>query len=220
MHVRESEIRDKPFAFAIASVVFALVVACVVLLWAQESPERVLIGLSGRHDGKDGGERLAACLDCHVPFVGTPGSRCLGPGCHGELATGAPPKGGPAMPIRFHVVLREAPCGTCHDEHVEGDAETSRRSFTHAIIPRPEHDRCVSCHSGAGVRSHPKTDAVNCRSCHETQSWRDTRIDHAVVLHQPCDLCHVAPPTDPHASIAGTCAECHVAGGWKAKPAP
>src|SRR5207249_3355172 len=109
---------DRPVAFAIGAAGIAAVISLSVLVWAQASPETVLIGLEGRHDHDAAkSERLAACLDCHVPFVGTPGSRCLGPGCHGELATGTPPKDGKAMPIRFHAALRDQPCGLCHVEH-------------------------------------------------------------------------------------------------------
>src|SRR5437867_12813845 len=117
--------KDKPYVFALLTGVLAIIVTVVIMLWGNASPESVLIGLDGRHDGVAGGDRLAACLDCHVPFVGTPGSRCLGPGCHGELATGTPPRDGPAMPIRFHAVLRDRPCSLSHQEHVQTRTTTS-----------------------------------------------------------------------------------------------
>ncbi len=190
-----------------------------MLAWGQASPERVLIGLVGRHDGPPEGERLAACLDCHVPFVGTPGSRCLGPGCHGELATGTPPRDGPAMPIRFHTALRDQPCSLCHQEHVAAEASTSTRTFTHRMIPAEPRARCTKCHSGAKVRNHPITDAVNCSVCHGTIVWGGTAIEHERVAQQPCDVCHVRPENETHASVAGNCSECHVTERWSQRPA-
>src|SRR5262245_21032951 len=143
MEAGQSRPTDRPFAFALATAVGALLITAIMLLWGEASPETVLIGLEGRHDAPSGGERLATCLDCHVPFVGTPGSRCLGPGCHGDLATGTPPREGAAMPIRFHAVLREEPCGSCHQEHVTERVETSTRTFAHSIIPASMRERCA-----------------------------------------------------------------------------
>ncbi|MCK6551016.1 hypothetical protein L6R52_34585 [Myxococcota bacterium] len=208
---------DRPFVFALGTSVLALGITAGVMWWGRESPERVLIGLEGRHDGPAGGERLAACLDCHVPFVGTPGSRCLGPGCHGELATGTPPRDGPAMPIRFHAVLRDQPCALCHEEHVELGARTSTRTFGHALIPEAPRALCARCHSGAALPSHAATDAVACSLCHGTERWSDVTIDHAKVATQACDLCHHAPEDTAHASIAGNCQECHTSDRWQAK---
>jgi hypothetical protein len=210
---------DRPLAFALATAGIAVVVTGSVLVWAQVSPETVLIGLEGRHDHATvgGSERLAACLDCHVPFVGTPGSRCLGPGCHGELATGTPPQDGKAMPIRFHAAVRDQPCGLCHLEHVNPGTRTATRAFRHAIIPQPTRDRCTRCHSGSVQANHPTTDAVNCDLCHGTKSWRGLRIDHSRVRQHPCDLCHAAPLDTTHASVAGTCNECHDTNTWRSK---
>jgi hypothetical protein len=212
---RAGKALDRPVAFALFSSAIALVISLFVFMWAQASPESVLIGLEGRHDGAGGSERLAACLDCHVPFVGTPGSRCLGPGCHGALATGTPPRDGPAMPIRFHTVLRDQPCGTCHQEHVRRGTSTSTRAFTHQIIPTSTRERCSRCHTGAGKRSHSATDAVSCDLCHGTQRWTGIGIQHERVRQHPCDLCHAAPPGPAHDSVAGTCNECHETTTWK-----
>lgn len=211
---------DKPYVFAVFTTFIAIIVTLLMLLWGQSSPEQVLIGLPGRHDGPEGGERLAACLDCHVPFVGTPGSRCLGPGCHGALATGTPPREGPAMPIRFHAVLREVPCSLCHVEHVDGDETAARRTFTHDMIPVGHRAECSRCHLGATLESHATTDAVECSLCHDTGAWRGARVAHTKVAIQPCDLCHAAPEDERHASIAGSCFECHTPTTWDERPAP
>jgi hypothetical protein len=213
-----AQAKDKPYTFAILTGLVAIVVTAAMMLWGGISPESVLIGLEGRHDGVEGGERLAACLDCHVPFVGTPGSRCLGPGCHGELATGTPPKSGPAMPIRFHAVLRDKACGTCHAEHVEAGARTSTRAFTHELVPVDVRSECHRCHTAAGIVAHASADAVECASCHDLRGWRGVRIDHGRVAKDACDLCHLAPETTTHASVAGTCQECHEIGNWTPKP--
>jgi hypothetical protein len=79
-----TQTREHPYVFAAASLI-AGAAATAGLLWAaSHQPERVVIGLGGRHDGQS--ERLAGCLDCHVPFFGTPGSRCLSPGCHVDIS--------------------------------------------------------------------------------------------------------------------------------------
>ncbi len=214
--------KDKPYAFALLTGVVAVVITIIMLLWGGASPEAVLIGREGVHDGQDG-ERLAACLDCHVPFVGTPGSRCLGPGCHGDLATGTPPRDGPAMPVRFHTVLRDRPCGMCHEEHVALGAGTSSRAFSHSLIPEDAVTECHRCHSGGGVPGHATADAVQCSRCHEHTRWNGIAIDHSRVSNAACDLCHAAPETETHASVAGTCQECHESNNWSPKaiePAP
>ncbi len=211
--------KEHPLLFATFSIGLAVGFVALTLFWAYENPERVLIGLPGRHDTRANASasRLAQCLDCHVPFVGTPGTRCLGPGCHGDLATGTPPKEGPAMPVRFHVALREHPCGTCHQEHTANPARTSSTAaFEHAIIPSKSQRLCSRCHSGAKMPNHAKTNAVSCDLCHQLDRFKGARMIHGRVASHPCDLCHVAPPTEAHASVAGTCSDCHVIQAWGA----
>jgi hypothetical protein len=194
------------------SIALAFGVTVAMVAWADQKPERVLVGLSGRHDGARGNNRLAACLDCHVPFVGTPGSRCLSPGCHGMLATGTPPREGRAMPIRFHSALREQPCGLCHTEHSRLPAST--RAFSHEMIPPEPRKLCSRCHSAYAVANHARTDAIICSTCHSTKQWGSTLMDHQKVAQQFCDLCHTAPANATHASVAGTCSTCHIVASW------
>lgn len=211
--------KDRPYVFAIVTLILAGIVTAGMVAWASESPESVLIGLHGRHDARGDGVRLAACLDCHVPFVGSPGSRCLSPGCHGALATGTPPRDGKAMPIRFHAALRDQPCSICHTEHTEKPvAELPKREFTHDLIPEAPREACQRCHSGAREKDHTRTDAVACKLCHETSTWRGVKMDHQKVWQHACDVCHRAPTDATHASVAGTCSACHSIDGWKAKP--
>ncbi len=207
--------RERPILFALLTVAGALALTLFFLWWAGQDPEAVVIGLPGRHDAPtDGADRLADCLDCHVPFVGTPGSRCLGPGCHGDLATGTPPKEGPAMPIRFHVSLRKYACTNCHVEHT-----TLRRDrvFTHDLIPKSSRGTCTRCHSGEGVPSHARTDAIGCDLCHQLTHFNQTVMVHSRVVNQACDVCHAVPKTPEHASIAGTCSDCHTTENWTPK---
>lgn len=210
--------RDRPLLFALFCIVISAGITWAVVVWAEASPESVLLGLQGRHDAVGAGERLATCLDCHVPFVGTPSSRCLGPGCHGDLATGTPPRDGPAMPIRFHVALRDQPCGLCHQEHVPRGTSRVAMPFTHDLIPGTTRARCARCHSGAGRDSHPPTDAVACELCHSTERWQGVEVEHSLVAQQPCDVCHGAPASPAHASIAGNCSECHETQRWTPHP--
>lgn len=209
---------ERPYLLAFASVVAAMAVLAGVGLWALARPEQVIVGRAGRHDGVVAGERHAACLDCHVPFVGTPASRCLGPSCHGELATGSPPKAGPAMPVRFHVALRDEPCERCHKEHDDRIAtRTASRAFSHEIIPLARKDECRRCHIGTAIGSHSRTDAVACQTCHGQKSWTGDPIDHAKVAATHCDVCHLAPKIEAHAAIAGTCSTCHEVATWTPK---
>lgn len=205
-----TERRERPLLFTLAAGLFALGLSAGMLWWAYSTPESVLIGRPGRHDAVSDRSRLADCLDCHVPFVGTPGSRCLGPGCHGALATGTPPRDGPAMPVRFHVVLREYDCRRCHIEHAPAKPPAP---FAHAIIPADSRGRCSDCHL-AGRAAHARTDAVSCDLCHGLERWRGASMVHERVRNQPCDLCHAAPTTPAHASVAGACDNCHGSGDW------
>jgi hypothetical protein len=209
------EVRERPYLLAALSIVAAAGLTAGILWWASESPESVLIGLAGFHDDASG-ERRAACLDCHVPFIGTPGSRCVSPGCHGQLATGSPPRDGPAMPIRFHVAVRDEPCGSCHVEHASrSELPDLRASFSHELVPLKVQDECRACHSGAKIANHSKTDAIDCRKCHFTTAWSGSRADHASVSGEHCDVCHVAPEGMPHENLAGTCSTCHGVDAWK-----
>jgi hypothetical protein len=211
---------ERPYLLAAASILLAISVSAGVVLASTRRPERLLIGLAGHHDAR-GTERRAACLDCHVPFVGTPASRCLSHGCHGELATGSPKSDGPAMPVRFHAALREEPCGPCHDEHIKGDLEhLPRREFTHELIPPALRPECRRCHSGSTNRSHSRTDSVECGRCHGVTAWKGSPIDHSKVTDEHCDVCHVAPEGPSHATLAGTCSTCHETTAWKPAKSP
>ena len=203
--------RERPVLFTFATALLALGLTAGMLWWAYSTPEAVLIGRPGRHDAVRDGARLADCLDCHVPFVGTPGSRCLGPGCHGELATGTPPRVGPAMPVRFHVVLRDYECRRCHTEHQAPRA--APEVFAHEVIPAASRTRCADCHL-PGRDAHARTDAVPCDLCHGLEQWRGAKMSHERVQEQPCDLCHAAPATKAHATVAGACDDCHGTGDW------
>lgn len=201
---------DRPLLFATVSVFLGALAAAGLLAWASGDPVTVIVGQSGRHDQAHG----ATCLDCHVPFEGSPSSRCLAPGCHGDLATGTPPRDGPAMPLRFHVALRGQACSQCHTEH----ARDVLRAFEHRRIPQAVRAGCRACHLGERVKAHARTDAVSCEVCHTLDNWSEAQMSHKKVSAQPCDLCHRRPETEEHASVAGTCTDCHVSSSWAPKP--
>lgn len=206
--------RERPYVLALISLGGGTLATIAVLAFALAKPESVVIGLDGRHDRIEGGERLASCLDCHVPFVGTPASRCSSPGCHGELATGSPPREGKAMPIRYHVAIRDERCGLCHVEHADREELEKPVGFSHQKIPEKVRDECRRCHSAINVRAHSGTDQIDCRRCHETTSWTGTVMNHALVEGEHCDVCHVAPEGEAHANLAGTCSTCHEREAW------
>ena len=204
---------ERPYAFAVFSIVVAFGLSFGLVVWAASSPETVLVGEPGIHDARGDSARLAGCLDCHVPFLGTPGSRCLSPSCHGALATGTPKKTGPAMPIRFHSALATLECSQCHDEH--GSKPPVRQAeFEHKIIPEPQLKQCSRCHSGTQQKSHSSMDAIQCSECHQIDRWNTESIDHRKVWKHACDVCHVAPDTETHATLAGTCSTCHHTQDW------
>lgn len=206
---------DRPFVFAGLTIAGAAMFTGLVILGSGLAPETVLIGLDGRHDAPSADEeRMAGCLDCHVPFVGTPPSRCLSPGCHGALATGTPPRTGPAMPVRFHAALRDVPCRRCHLEHGPRIREKGT-PFTHDIVPEESKSACSHCHSGARTANHAPTDAVDCGLCHEVDAWRGVNVDHTKVWQTACDSCHVTPSDEAHGEVAGACSTCHVTETWK-----
>ncbi|MCC7381813.1 MAG: hypothetical protein IT384_08290 [Deltaproteobacteria bacterium] len=209
-------LHEHPYALAAGSLALAAGAVTALLVLAVQRPARTLVGVAGHHDPPATNEPRAECLDCHVPFLGTPASRCLSPGCHGELATGAPPRGGPAMPVRFHVAVRGEPCGRCHREHTGTSSEGL--AFSHAALLPRVRDDCVRCHSGAQVSSHSTTDAVPCASCHATTAWSVAARE--IDLHQRvdglhCDVCHRAPSDAVHAATAGLCSTCHGLSTWR-----
>ncbi len=206
--------RERPLLFTLGTTLLAIGLSAAMLWWAYTTPEAVLIGRPGRHDARVGAARLADCLDCHVPFVGTPGSRCLGPGCHGDLATGTPPRDGPAMPVRFHAALRAYECSQCHVEHAPW-TEAPDAKFSHTVVPTDARADCARCHR-AVRENHARTDAVSCDLCHGLERWKGAQIAHERVKDQPCDLCHAAPSTQTHATVAGACDNCHGTSAWAA----
>lgn len=222
MKSAERQRRPSTLLVGLVSTILGLATAVAALLWARGSPETVLLGRAGRHDAVTDGARLADCLDCHVPFVGTPSTRCLAPGCHGELATGTPPRDGPAMPVRFHAVLRDRACSTCHLEHggEAAGAVTEPAPFRHEIIPPAPRARCGRCHAAGGQASHPRTDAVSCDLCHGLERWSGASMVHARVEAHACDLCHGPPKSEPHGSVAGRCGDCHETTSWSPRPQP
>ena len=204
---------ERPYVFAGLCLFGAALICGSIIAWAWSSPELVLVGKPGRHDAVGAEQRLAGCLDCHVPFIGTPGSRCLSPSCHGALATGTPPRDGPAMPIRFHAALATLECNLCHQEHGAPTASPTK-DFGHKIIPESQRVKCNRCHSGIAQKSHSQTDAIECNVCHNSDQWATENMDHRRVWTHACDVCHVAPDTASHLSVAGTCSSCHETTSW------
>lgn len=173
------------------------------LFYLGARPGPALLTEPGPH-----GAGQAACLDCHVPFSGTPSTRCLGPGCHSALATGTPPRDGPALPVRYHVAVRKLSCQRCHEAH-----RTEARVVTpHGTLDRPLLEQlCVRCHSGRHLESHAKTDEIGCWTCHALDSWALPTPKHGTVAQVPCEVCHTAPRTDHPAP--DSCERCHALDG-------
>ena len=208
---------ERPYAFAILAVFTATLISSGLVVWALSAPETVVVGMSGQHDGPAHGERLAGCLDCHVPFLGSPGSRCLTPSCHGNLATGIPPRTGSAMPVRFHVALNSLECSHCHNEHGAQPSKVATDKFSHGIIPANHRKQCAQCHSGTNLLDHSSTDSVVCSKCHQLESWSVKAVNHQSIWKHACDVCHSIPKETEHITVAGTCSACHSTSNWKSK---
>ena len=96
---------------------------------------------------------------------------------------------------------------------------------------------CESCHADA----HRKAFGADCAACHQTQSWKTTKVDHGRTRFPlagrhattPCERCHASPPLkaklsfgtcaschrDPHrGTFTQDCASCHDPKGWKGAP--
>ena len=201
---------DRPWGYVLVTVLLSSSVTAAIAWAIFLAPERMLVGGTGQHEASGA---AAECLDCHVPFVGTPASRCLSPGCHGDLATGTPPRNGPAMPVRFHVALRDEPCSRCHDEHRRS---AQNRLFDHRLIPTDHRKDCRRCHRAEDTPNHADRDAVACGTCHGYTRWGGAKIDHARVDREACELCHRQPNTGQHAAFAGACDTCHQPTSWSA----
>ena len=200
---------ERPWRYLTVTVLLATAASAGTLWLLRVAPGAALLGQPGHHGQTSG--TTAECLDCHVPFVGTPASRCLSPGCHGNLATGTPPRTGPAMPERFHGALRDVACGQCHEEHRPRGAA---RLFDHRIIPDETRSACRRCHHAAERDSHARTDSVTCGTCHGWATWAGAEMDHRRVPSEPCELCHSPPKSNEHKKVAGTCDDCHGTHAW------
>ncbi len=125
-----------------------------------------------------------------------------------------------------------ASCATCHSTAVP--FEETRRSFDHGKTRFPlsgAHVRvaCAKCHANAVFRGlkfgscadchqdpHRKAFGADCSTCHETKTFRTTKVDHTRTAFPlrgrhaeiPCAACHREPATKVRLK-AGSCATCH-----------
>ena len=146
-------------------------------------------------------------------------------------------------------------CSTCHTTSVR--FAESRRRFDHRRTAFPLTGAhvsvdCVACHRGSktykGVQftscanchsdPHEPRFPAACSSCHTTQAWRTSRVDHSRTAFPlrgrhdtvECVKCHTQPATrttvrfdtcaachsDPHrGSFTQDCASCHNETGWR-----
>jgi len=125
-----------------------------------------------------------------------------------------------------------AACATCHATAVA--FKETRRSFDHGKTRYPltgAHAQvaCAKCHANAVFRGlkfascadchedpHRKAMGADCSTCHETRTFRTTKVDHAKTSFPlrgrhaeiPCAACHKEPATKVRLK-AGSCAACH-----------
>jgi hypothetical protein len=165
-----------------------------------------------------------ACASCHRdPHKGSLGARCER--CHRtadafEAATRTFDHSVTSFPLAG--AHGRAACAACHT----GPAYTGLEAAT-----------CASCHKDP----HATRFGPRCESCHTSDSWRTTRVDHSrtsyplVARHAsvPCAKCHVRPALrvkppsdrcaschrDPHAgAFREDCRACHSETGFAKAP--
>jgi hypothetical protein len=156
----------------------------------------------------------ASCTSCHKTrsFLGLDGSCAT---CHADPHTGSLGKD----------------CVTCHTTSIKFADTKSRFDHTRTAFPLTGAHMsltCASCHrantfKGVAFAScsachqdpHRQAFGTACSSCHVTQTWRTTKIDHTRTafalkgLHASvaCTACHVMPAMQvkPQAELCSTC---------------
>ncbi|MFN3958988.1 MAG: cytochrome c3 family protein [Parvularculaceae bacterium] len=173
------------------------------------------------------------CASCHASFdKSAQSSLCLS--CHKAVAADIKTSKG------FHgksPAVDDVPCKSCHTEH-EGAAFNiaafDEARFDHALTDYPlsgGHSgvKCGNCHAaGRKFRDAPtacvechKTDdphkgtlGPDCQSCHNIQSWKQIKFDHAKTRfpllgkHQDvrCTACHL---DQKFKGLPARCVDCH-----------
>ena len=174
--------------------------------------------LRGRHEA-------VRCEQCHDPASATgkkpPFDRCGS--CHedahaGQATVAAKPADCAAchtvqgfQPSTFTVAMHrrskyplegrhaEVKCASCHPKRASGAAAGLG---TAAVVLRPAHERCTSCHADAhGGQLAARDDRGTCESCHRVAGWRPSRFtvaDHAALAFKL-----------ERAHSRTACADCH-----------
>ena len=186
--------------------------------------------LRGRHDAIE-------CKSCHksAVFKDAPAA-CVA--CH-------------RRDDRHKGALGES-CGDCHTERNWKDTKFDHDKTRFPLLGRHSRAKCESCHRDADYRRtpvdcygcHKKDDAhegqegTKCESCHDANTWKKARFDHARArfalvgahLVVACTKCHATPRyrdarsvcfachdrDDVHKRRLGArCETCHNARTWK-----
>lgn len=199
-----------------------------------------------------------ACQNCHVRFDRSAQARlCMD--CHKPVATDIRAGTG------YHGRIKEQPCRSCHTDHKGRAAkivQLDKAKFNHAQTDfqlRGKHrdPACASCHRDKTKYSQTPTDCASCHrkddkhknglgqkcvNCHNENSWKETRFDHAStkfplrLSHSEsrvaCTDCHINNKfadtsreciachrhDDVHKGLFGSrCTSCHNEGEWKAE---
>lgn len=182
------------------------------------------VGCGLCHAGQRYQETPTACVACHRIDDVHAGER--GPACRDCHDTGSWKKTSfdHLRKTGFALTAGHAglACGACHQ-----GSDFSKLAGSD----------CLACHRSDDT--HQGRNGGDCKSCHTTQSWRDTRFDHAQATRFPlrgghaaltCIACHkgAAPAAklettcvschgaeDPHKGVLGAdCAGCHREEGW------
>jgi hypothetical protein len=166
------------------------------------------------------------CFACHAPLRGASADRCIA--CHalpdiglrttkGVAIKAKSTAGTSRMAVAFHQELAEQNCVACHSDHAGPKlTQSSRKSFSHALLRVGTRERCENCHAAPRNDMHQKL-SIGCASCHKADAWKPASFDHAALPAAElarCETCHKAPVDALHRQISGNCAQCHTLKAW------
>jgi hypothetical protein len=106
------------------------------------------------------------CFACHAPLRGASADRCIA--CHalpdiglrttkGVAIKAKSTAGTSRMAVAFHQELAEQNCVACHSDHAGPKlTQSSRKSFSHALLRVGTRERCENCHAAPRNDMHQK----------------------------------------------------------------
>lgn len=137
------------------------------------------------------------CFACHLPFRGTPATRCTS--CHAFDRAASVKANGKIQPGNaLHALHREfsrIDCANCHVGHLTHGAKNATPCFDHTMMRTETRRACSTCHRPPQDSLHPSLGS-QCAECHATGTWTPATFDHRKFFS-------IEPPHD------AACSTCH-----------